>query len=75
MKSGVNIVVFLILRRGYLYFPAPGPGPKFLFTNAGPQFVFTGPGPGPKFVFIDPGSQFVFTGHGPQCVLTDPGKK
>ena len=37
---------------GYLYFPAPDPGP-------GPQFVFNGPGT--KFVFTGPGTKFVFT--------------
>ena len=48
---------------GYLYFPAPGPGPQFVFTGPGPRFVFTGPGP-----------QSVFTGPGPQFVFVDPGQ-
>ena len=60
--------------------PAPGPGPKFVFTGPGPQFVFTSPGtkfvftgPGPQFVFTGPGPQFVFTGPGPKFVFTGPG--
>ena len=71
-----------IINWEYLYFPtpgplisswlqppAPGPGPKFVFTGPGLQFVFTGPGP--QFVFTDSDPQFVLT---PNLYLTaQPG--
>ena len=54
---------------GYLYFPAPGRGPQFVFTGHGPQFVFTGSGsqsvfngPSPQFALAP--AKFLFTGPG-----------
>ena len=67
-----RLMIFARLHsRGSLCFPAPGPGPQFVFTGPGLQFLFTGPGP--QFVFTGPGPQFVFTGPGPQFVFTGPG--
>ena len=57
---------------GYLYFPAPGPGPQFAFIGSDPQFVFTGPGP--QFIFNGPGLKFVFTGPGPRFLFTSLGQ-
>ena len=49
----------------------PGPGPSFVFSSPGLQFIITGPSP--RFVFTDPGPQFVFTGPCTQFVFTNPG--
>ena len=64
-----------ILRKkmGHLYFPAPGPGPQFVFTGPDPRFVFTDPGP--QFVFTGPSPQFVFNSPDPEYVITGPGTK